>query len=361
MKKNGYIIPLTLVIISLSIGIITYLYVRGSTFVPYVNTLLKREQAKSLALGGIQIGLSQLAQRKEEVEQTASPTDTQQKKKEKSYEEQLISSILPHLNQWQTFQLTQEVDGIDAQIKLCIMSENGKIPINALWDFKEKKFKNLGSPQPSKNDKNKKDPKQHVQTENSAKPLLQDLFKRIEKRVQSGNLFQAFEKFLKKRQYKLNDVTELLTIKEFEVFKNVVWYEPREGKKEGSKKGLRSLYLTDLFSVHSTSIDPWYLSDSVMQILDIQPKEASKETVNQWVKNFKPTKNWSQEWNKQLKERFGKELQSLPKKIDSIFDSTHVPELFCIVAQATVDSVLQRVYALVQTGKQPSIVKLYWL
>ena len=47
---------------------------------------------------------------------------------------------MPTLNRWQTFELTEEIDGLDGEIKLCITCEDGKLDLNQWYDFNKKKF-----------------------------------------------------------------------------------------------------------------------------------------------------------------------------------------------------------------------------
>ena len=59
--KQGFVIPLTLMLIAIAMVIITGIYQKGSLFVPFTATMMKRERAKLLALSGVQVAMSQLA------------------------------------------------------------------------------------------------------------------------------------------------------------------------------------------------------------------------------------------------------------------------------------------------------------
>lgn len=69
-----------------------------------------------------------------------------------------LEAFFPSLHQWQTFKLKEGVEGIDATIRICLSCEEGKINLNNIYDFKEKKFNN------------------------GAEKFLQDIFGRIEKK-----------------------------------------------------------------------------------------------------------------------------------------------------------------------------------
>lgn len=351
-QKPGYVIPLTLSIIALSITIVSYIYIRSAVYVPYMSLMAKREQAKMLALGGVNIALSEILQ-KNKGSQKEDPA------------KQLVKNILPALNRVQTFTFKQETDGISGEIQITITCEAGKIPINDVYDFETQKFIELESG----GGQNIVVPPGGVKADKKSwKDLLQELFKRIEAQTGGKKLFEAFEKFLKTRQYKVNDVSELLTIKEFDVFKHSVWYEAPQQKKERRGEKQRPLYLQDLFTVtNSKKINPWFFSDSLLGVLDLpraqagQIKNRDKE-VSKWVQSFNPTQNWKTEWEKQLKPIYGSDLQNLPKGIEMIFDNQTVPSYFSVIAQGTVDEVVQKVVAIIVTDKAAtSIYRIYWL
>jgi len=359
-QKQGFIIPLTLMIISISVMIVSYIYVRSTVFVPYMGVMAKREQAKMIALGGVNIALAQIMQQ-------TKIKDKDGKEQKDDPAKQLVKNILPALNRAQTFKLTQAVDGINAEIQITISCEAGKIPINEVYDFETQKFLELedGSAQNVVIPPGGKKPEKKTW-----KDILQELFKRIETQTGGKKLFEAFEKFLKTRQYKVNDVTELLTIKEFDVFKHAVWYEAPQQKKEKKGEKKHPLYLQDLFTITSSNkINPWYFSDSLGVVLDLPRAKAGEikdreKKVSKWVQNFKPTISWKTEWEKQLKPVYGVDLQNLPKGIEMTFDNEHVPEYFSVISQGTVDQVTQRLVAIIKAdskSQSPSIYRMYWL
>lgn len=352
--RSGYIILLTLLIISLAVVLVTYLFVRGTIFVPYADVMIKREKARSLALSGIQLACGQLSvmpEKKEEANEPSSPAGSTQNKEKKSPEENeaqyFLTYILPLMNKWQTFDLKKERDGVTGSIKIALVSEEGKIDVNAIYDFRKHAF---------------------VTGKKDWKKFLQDgVFKQLQTILGKTGLFEAFEKFLKARQDKLNDVTELLLIPEFAVFKNMLYYEPLAQFNEKQQR----LFLTDLFTIKGKdTLEPWLLSPSIQTVLGIPAKELTKETIANALKQFKKTATWTQDWDKLLKPLYAKELQSLPKGIDSMLSSTFDPRVFSVLSYGSVGNVTQRVYALVERTKQAikgktfydiKIRRIYWL
>ena len=59
--SSGYILVLTLIILSIIVIMVTQLFNKGRVHLYYAKTMIEREQAKQLALGGIQLAMNQLA------------------------------------------------------------------------------------------------------------------------------------------------------------------------------------------------------------------------------------------------------------------------------------------------------------
>ncbi|HEB41865.1 MAG TPA: hypothetical protein ENI08_02505 [Candidatus Dependentiae bacterium] len=356
-KNNGYILIFTLLITAATTAVVTYIFNRGIVYVPFMQLMIDQEKAKIIALSGIQVIASQLTYQEKEkreprVEKKTMPNQDNNEKK-------LLARILPTLNRWQTFQLKENIEGIDAQLQVCLMSEEGKINLNKIYDFSQHKFRG-----------------QEKKQENWKK-ILQEVFNRIEKINKGKDLFSSLEKFLSKQQQPLNDVTELLAIKSFITFKNDLFYDPPNKLEKKKRPTKQPLYLTDIFTTSSSkaTLEPWLFSDSLDHLFGLKQAEFGdikqrKKIVNQWLKNFKKTAKWKQDWNTQLKPVYEKELQSLPQSIDSILSTTFEPKMFSILSYATVGSVTQRLFVVVerikssqngQTVYDIKIRKLYWL
>jgi hypothetical protein len=326
--------------------------------------IANREKAKMLADGGVQIAIAQLSQvpKKEQKEQQAAQPKEQTKEaggkegqaapQEKSSDEkQLLSRILPTLNRWQDFDLKEEVDGIDGKISLCMMSEEGKINLNRIIDFKKGTLKG--------DDKS------------GWKAIMQEICKSIERIYKNSELFAALEKMIKDRKNPFNDATELLLKKEFNFFKDNLFYQPPTGKKQDT------IYLTDIFTVWSSSdnLEPWLFSDSINGLFGLPRVEVDdikkrKEQVESWLKNFKTKANWNSDWQSVLMPVYGKELRTLPKNIDSKLSTTFDPHFFSVRVHAQVGEATQMVYAILERNKSAKkdnveydvvIRKLYWL
>ncbi|PKN03538.1 hypothetical protein CVU75_01745 [Candidatus Dependentiae bacterium HGW-Dependentiae-1] len=354
-KKCGFILIFTLLFISLSVGMVTYLFVKGQVYAPFMRAMIDREKARSIALSGVQIALSQLtyfpatAQKKE----SATKTDMRM-----TPIKRLLERVMPTLNRWQQFTLTSDVDGVDAKLRICVAAECGKININQMYDFKKHAFKGEGNPK------------------EDMKKVMQELCELTQKAMGQTDLFASLESFLKKRSYKLNDVTELLTEKSFAVFKRSLFYEPPVATDAKEKK--RPLYLTDLFTTWSqtTALDPLLLSDSVCGLFDFKraqagDEEGRKNSLQGALKNVSLQNPTAEQMKKFITQLYGKDFTTLPKSIHSILRLAGEPLVFCVLSSATVNEVTQRVYAIIVCASakenegiisfEGKIKRIYWL
>lgn len=336
-KKSGYILTLTLLLVFLSMFMVLYIAHKASTFASYAQLEIEQKKAYTVALSGVHLAMSQIVSpkvaQKEEQETKSKPTEEEKIKN-------MLTVILPGLNRWQEIQLTEQREGIDATVKWCISCENGKIDLNAFYDFEKHQFINAKETQ----------------------QIFKDLFEKIQKSTAGSDLFGEFEKILKERKYRFNDPTELLT-KQFEQFKDAIFYEP-----EGTTH--KKIYLNDIFTVWTgkRSINPWLLSEGLITLIGGQsgqetPIVERKKMVAQWLKPFKLNAQWQSDWDKLLKPLYGKEFNGIPKSLQSLLSSTFEARVFSVLSSATVGRVTQRLLAIVESSstRQPIIKKVYWL
>jgi hypothetical protein len=357
--KSGYIMIFTLLAVAAAMMVVTYVGHRGSYYIPFSHMIFEREKAEMLAMSGVQIAIAQLAQssdKKSEQKASSSTSNDESTGKEPSEqksnpEKEFLARILPTLNRWQDFVLTESVDGVDGLIRICLMCEEGKINLNRIIDFKKNAF--------------------HGSEKSGWKALMQEICKSIDRIAKSGDLFAAFEKVIKEAQFPFNDATELIAKKEFNSFKDLLFYHPPTAKKQDV------IYLTDIFTVWSSSntLEPWLFSDSINGLLglprvEVDDTKKRKEQVEGWLKNFKERSNWQQDWQKILMPMYGKELRTLPKNIDSMLSATFAPRYFSVLVHGKVGEITQIMYAILERNKRSKdgtteyevvIKKLYWL
>ncbi|BDC34079.1 hypothetical protein Noda2021_00370 [Candidatus Dependentiae bacterium Noda2021] len=358
-SRPGFILVFSLILTALAVFLITYLASKSMLYLPYAQFMSQQQKATVLAYGALQLGLSQLAEQPKKDEKIdQKPNTSQEKNAQTDDQKSFLEKVLPLLNHWQSFVLTEKVEGIDGQVKLCITCEEGKLNLNELYDFKNHQFVGEGAPT------------------GDAKKILQELFGRIEQMMGGKNVFASFEKFMKERTHRLNDVTELLMIKEFEVFRNNVFFEPTAGGPVKDKN--RSLYLTDLFTVWSgkKTLEPWLFSNSINHILGLRPvseleAQTRTRTVQEVVKIAKTQYNWAVDWAQYMRPLYEKEFSALPAGVGTLLSTQVMPTSFSITADATVRQNTVRLVAIVDraavqeqnapTRYDVTIKKLYML
>lgn len=356
--QRGFIMLTTILLVALLTALGTYLFQRSMVHVPYMNAMVNREKARMLALSGIEIAIGQLIEpvKEEKKDATASlangastqsgaaqpPSDSDEKK--------FAQRLIPLLNRWQKFTLKNAVDGIDGEIGIMLVAEDGKLPINELYDFKKHTFKNVGQPQ------------------GDTQKLMQDLCVRIEKNLGGKGLFEGLSTFLKNRKEPLDDVTELILVPAFKNFKYSIFREPPQKIQAGvqqktlTKKEQQShrkqLFLTDLFTVASGqgTMQPWAFSPSVQELFELVPAAdvsgaQQKERLAGVLKNFKQKMIWPDDWKASLGVLYGKDFTSLPNSIQSMLDTTFEPVTFSVVIYGTVNGVTQRLFSIIERQK----------
>jgi hypothetical protein len=359
-KKNsqGFVLVLTLVVIAFLSLIMQQLMRRISIFTHFDATATHRQQAQALALSAISLAQDELSRHLEEEK-------GDKKKSELEKTQSFLKTILPHMNRWQTFTLTKKRDGIDATMRICLTSENGKINLNESFDFEKGTFN----------------------------PEVHDILKHIlvigKTNLGEGEFLKKLTEFLKERKKKLDDVSQLLLIKELSGAQ--LFYEPPEKKIKEEEIKNRPISLYDLFTVDtkSATLEPLMLSDALCYVFELKRPEANdseklKNQFKQIIDNFKPdlAANWTQNWH-QLIPIYNKEPRSL-QSIYKIFSQQFAPEVYSVISYASVSDVEIKLMAILvrqnireesrdenkdaapsNANKKPStkyeIAKIYWI
>lgn len=371
MKKNpGFILVLTLLILSLATIIVTKLFVQARTYTAFSMITTKREQARHLAQSGVALALAQLTlhdtklKPKDEKQDKEKPNEKQAVEKQAR---QLLKTLLLVQNKWQTFVLTHDQDGIDAIIHICITCEDGKINLNKIWNFKTHAFSNT------------------LLKTQDPKKLFGMLGETAAPFTNNKNMFEGVVDVLKKQPQPLFDITQLLTSTKLWDFKDHVFFEPPfEQPKEASKSSSEfmpmvqdkvkdAIALTDLFTVWTdeSTMYPLLLSTSMRLIFKLpahapNTKEFAQEVDTLVEKIPLDGVNWMQDWNTYAKPVLQKEFAVLPKEILPFLGSKFEPRIFSVLCYAEVGTVKQKLLAIlersrVEKGEEFKVKKLYWI
>ncbi|MBA3954417.1 hypothetical protein H0X48_03815 [Candidatus Dependentiae bacterium] len=387
-KKSGYILILSLMLVSVAVTLITSVVQRAISYQRQARLVLDREKARTLALGGIEIARAQLAliipkEQKNgpaqsayagslpQSNQSSKPEDkTKEEEAKQPPQQRWFGQLVTLINAWQQFSLTDKADGIDGIVQLHISSEQGKLAINQLLPLMQPKPAAQNKPTPNGAPGAKPATPTNppnAQAQETNKPLAVVLNELLAPAVGNGQFFASVEQLKKQLGRGFEDATELLQAKDMQTaFQEKITLMP------GKKPDKQTVYLTDLFTIHSGSgrINPWFISNSFGSLLGFTQKEGPRDT-KEWVKNFKPFMQWQSVWDKLLMPTFGKSYASLPKEITALFSLQFEATAFFVLSYGTVGGITQKVAALLEKDTVPAelspqsvifkITKLYWL
>lgn len=379
-KKPGYILVLTLMILSISTIVVTQIFYQGRLFNAFVPLIIEKEKARQIALAGIPIAIAQLSlqdayftKEQDKEQKESARTDqkgTDQKKPPKPtskditvHAKGMLKTLLTIQGRWQKFSLTYEADGIDAQLALCITCEDGKLNLNNLYDFKKHTF---------------------AQAPHMSIPDIFKTFAEASKKfTKNKNMFETIEETLKKRDDPLFDVTQVLDPIVLDMFRDYIFYVPadnpfatqdQEAKK--TEQMMPRVFLADIFTVDTSpadiKINPWVLSPSLKKILGFASKEIAnedsfKKEMEEFVEKVKIDDiSWKKDWDTYLKPLYGVDFQSLPKEIAPFLSIKFEPRLFSVLCYSKVGRVLQKLLVILErnateTGESILVRKFYWL
>ena len=353
-NRDGYMILLAMMFIAARVVLVTRLVQKCSIYTSYVETVCARERAQNVAMSGLNIALAQLGgpPKKENENKEEGGKDEDPNKK-------YFQWIAPLINYWQAYNFTEKNEGIDAKLKICICVESGKININDLYDFKEKKFVDEGGKAVYK------------------KAFSKRLFEWLEK-ITEKNIWNLFEKILSKRKYPFNDVTELLDDSEIrKVFGDRIFIDSVNYlDKDKNEKETKSIFLTDIFTVWPTQdkrINPWVLSSSLCSFFGLEQDfgvdlKAQRENAADWLKKFSASSNWKKDWDNSLAIKYKKKAQVLPSGFFDILSDKFEIDIFSVLCYGKVGQVEQKLLVILQRDASTTqgkiefkIKKLYWL
>lgn len=315
------------VITMLSQQLVRGVYI-GSQF---VRTMVERERAEMLALSGITIAMAQLSPtlRDEERKELAKQQGIKEEDLAKVDEVvPLLRRVLPHLNRWRDYELKEEFDGIDGKIRVCVVCEQGKINLNEAFDFKKMEFK----------------------------PEYELLLKALEvpNIMKQGELHSRLVEFFKKRKRKLDDLSELLAIQDFD--KLDMFYNPPRMPAQGKKaEPNKDLTVQDIFTIWSPNdkLDLLWLPDALCAIFGMRRPHANdasvlQERYLQFFESFKKdlASDWDANW-KNLEPLYDQKPKVI-SELKNIFTKEFGPRVFSVLSCGTVGRVEQQILAVIR-------------
>jgi hypothetical protein len=329
-KSPGYALVLAMLMIGVITMLIAGIVPKVMVFTRLGSVLMDREQARMLALSGMQIAIAQLSDEPQ-------PETTKDEKQKESEVYRALKRVQPIINRWQTFTFTQEKEGIDGSCELYIAAEQGKINVNLLYDFGQKKF---------------------------VKDAKVDGYKILqlasEKLPQGKELPEIFSTLFKERGRPLQDVTEIFNDKKLKKKTPAVFLNPKI-----------SMALLDLFTVETKKplVQPLFLSKSLQEVLGLKTQEKfdknTLDTILEKVKSAPKTIPWQQNWDTYLAPIYGKQYSTMVPELRAIFDEEFEMPHFSVISYGKFGKVVVKAYAVLQKNEGKSarycVKKIYWI
>lgn len=326
--RPGYIMVLVMVVISALMMLVVPMSYRVMVHSSLMRVARDREQAKLVAQGCLALVKSRIIDGMAQSEKNTQEKDEESKKRLAFFKE---------LNRWHEHVLKRDIDGIDATVNMYMTFEAlGKIPINGLFDYKEKKYlKGDGIDGAAIMGR-------------IAKALLAQ-----ENESEQKKFVERVEKTLAKRGRPFDDVTQLtalLTSKTYKPSDELPFLLFPEIAQKSDQQ--QRIALCDLVTVYDVepAIYPPYMSPALCQALGCKPlqfhKQDQEKLLDQLKQLTKESVLWDKQWPVLLASVTGKEYTDLPQEIRTLFAPTAVPVTFACTVYATVADVTQKFYAI---------------
>lgn len=350
-SREGFVLVTTLMFVALMVILCTRIFEQSSSFCSLGRTVVLREKARHLAIGGVQLALSLVCIDLEKEPKTEKDGEPKKVTQEDAFKK-LLSNIWPYLNVLRSFELKEKVDGLDGKVGICIVGEDGKINLNHLYNLKEKKL--VGILADKESDK-----------------TVDFLSSRIKELSGVKNFPVALSKFLEERDRVLDDSTEVMGDKNFASWKDAIFYSPEVGVGPSKK-----VYLTDLFTTWSKSgkLNPWVLSRSVLNMIGVEPakcssldeaKKKSKEMAGAFKANIGDI---TAEWEEVFAPLYGSCSKEGLEVLKSMLNPKFELQSFSVLSCGEVNGVIQKLFAILERcdsaqegGLQFKVAKVYWL
>lgn len=340
MKQQGYVLLLSVMMIGALMVLVTSVIGRVTLARQTASLAYQREQARQLALSGIQCAYAQLAEKPE-----ASPKKAEKPQAAAAPQQSSLAPWIKYCGWWQRYECTEELDGVSGTMQWYIAPEEGKLNLNSFYDFKKKTFV--------------------LQGPFDARKGLLMINERMKNQLGSVSLVKIIEELFKDRKEPLEDLTELKKVKDFEKIAYLMFPAPPE------KDAPLVPTFMDLFTVTGTGVDvyPATLSLSMQAILGfpaLKPETVKKQRA-ELAPQIKDQMNWQTSWDQLLQPLYKKSYQEMPQEIKTILSGKFEGNVFSVVSYGKFGSITERVYALIERTLSRDqrveyvIRKIYWI
>lgn len=328
MNKQGFAFLMVVAFAGLLSLTVIALYYRTMAVTAGAPLVMMQQQARQQAISGVEIAVAQL--------QTTLEPDKKNEKKDKK-------ALFIFCNKWQRVTIDE------GQISWMITSEDGKINLNSLVDFRTSTFTTAA--EAKELDKQKRS--------------IYKFLTVVGKKLHIKQLELELERIYAARKKNLiNDVTELVVGNKSQI--NIM--QPLAAALFPDPNRPHELSLFDIFTIYSRtqSLNPLYLSPSLARILDfaiIQEQIPANKLAPQVDKLLQLQVN-AASWDEGIGKLYGKPFSVLAP-YEKLLNPVANPTVFGVTVVAKVGQAQQKVYAILEVGtvdtQKPRIVikKIY--
>lgn len=357
-QKPGYVLIITLVIITLISTLVTRSLIRSDSFLGFSGIAEHKIQARIQALSAVERVRAELSQALKEPPQKKDSAvgAGANKQPQISPEQRAVARAFSKLNRWIKVPLAEGGFDEDVTVYYYLTAEDGKFNINELYAPLIKSKKKDQAEQPTKQEK-ALDNKEGDELESAltldqiASALLGRLFKQTK-------LNDRLVKILQERGYLFNDPSELVTFDFLQQLPRLKTPPAAAEQKEDN------VALFDLFTLWTTrrDLNPWLLSVSTQKALGftLDEKLNEQERLEFIEKHYKPQLSLRASWDEVFKPLYGVSYDKI-EKFERIFSRNLAMPVLSITVSATYLGVTQRVYAILELVDQTFTVKKLYL
>jgi len=336
--RRGYILLIAIGIISVLSLLVVRMSTRVIVFYRLNTVLMRREQAKLIALSGVQCVIAQLL-----LGQGDQHKDHVAQKKPQGFEARrsaAIRAVLKTINRWMSFSFTQENDGIDGSCMVYTSCDDGKLGQELFFD--------LYTMQPLKIS-------QAAMINQKASALFSTAGRQID-------FARTIDQLIKKKNRELLDITELLDDERMNFFSRQLFM---------SLKGTFSV--SDLFSIDRKGflLQPWALSQTVASLFGWKALSGLDDALHKNLDELFREPEESISLAKLFTVLYGEKRQAFINEISSVFHKRFEANLFTVISYGTYEDIVVKICVIIErqqrarSGKderdQFFIKKIYWL
>jgi hypothetical protein len=335
-RKEGFVIIAVLAMIAFLFFLFGRIIRTVNVHSFFIKTDLAKKQARQFCQNGVSLALSRLLLAEEGVSSYESKEKPQEGADSNLSKQEALRSfysvLLPALGEWQKYPLTFQADGIDADLRVCLTCEDGKINLNKMMDFEKKEI-----------------------CEPYKKLFAKFKLKNINEH--EGDLTKIITEQLRQEEEKrvrFEDVSQIALGRKVEHF-----YSPFESEKSESDDHIQ---LADLFTLWgSGEVNPLVMSRSLQRVVGL-PEVSSVEKKELFERIYSelddswPKEKWKTK-TKEIKSLYRLEASSSGKgessnsEFDSVqqfFSSEIEPKVLSVLSCAEVNGAYEKLLVIVQ-------------